>query len=314
MPHVEHGLGSGEGLAQVLQDNKHCIIALDELKLLTQKARIEHSSLLPMLTSLFHKNEFSNSTRKSRINLRGVHVSLLSACTTETFESMWTSEFLDIGFVNRLWLVPDKARKRIALPETIPSEKKQALAQRLADIVAFIHTKASQKGKIYANGTEAEIKVVTPIRLKLTDKARDLFEQWYCSRPLSEHSKRLDAYAKRLMILLAVSQDNLESIDSETVNKVIKLVDWQYNVRKAYDPIDCDNRMAAMEQRIMRTLMRNGPLPDGRLRKAVHWERYGTWFYETALKNLQNSGVLMAKKGRRGSVYFLGEHPQEWGV
>ena len=61
--------------------------------------------------------------------------------------------------------------------------------------------------------------------------------------PRSIHSKRLDTYAFKWMMLLALSQEEFE-INEVTVDRAIKLADYQLQVRKCYDPIDADNQHA----------------------------------------------------------------------
>ena len=48
--------------------------------------------------------------------------------------------------------------------------------------------------------------------------------------------------------------DLKNDVDLDTVKKAIALCDWQLEVRKMNDPIDADNKIAAMEQRIRRQL------------------------------------------------------------
>ena len=55
------------------------------------------------------------------------------------------------------------------------------------------------------------------------------------------------------MALLAVN--NLKGeVDEETIRKAIALCDWQLEVRKLYDPIDAEGKVARMEEGIRRVL------------------------------------------------------------
>ena len=60
---------------------------------------------------------------------------------------------------------------------------------------------------------------------------------------------------------------------------------WQQAVREELDPIDADNEVARMEEKIRRALKR-GPKKDRDLKRAVHAHRAGTLFYDKAVKNL----------------------------
>ena len=110
----------------------------------------------------------------------------------------------------------------------------------------------------------------------------------------SVHAKRIDTYAMRFMSLLAVNELKTE-IDIDIVQKVCKLMRWQLAVRKEYDPVDCDNKMAGMEEKIRRALL-NGPLSESKLKRAVHYSRLGLWFYNKAVGNLQGSKEIVYNK------------------
>ena len=83
--------------------------------------------------------------------------------------------------------------------------------------------------------------------LEITASARDLFQNWYMKMEISTHTKRLDGYATRLMSLLAVN-DLENEVDEVTVQTAISLCDRQLEVRKTYDPIDADDKIAKMEE------------------------------------------------------------------
>ena len=63
-------------------------------------------------------------------------------------------------------------------------------------------------------------------------------------------------------------------------------MDWQLKIRKAYDPIDCENAIARLEENIRRQLLRHNSLKDSKLKQVVNANRTGLWAYNTALKNL----------------------------
>jgi len=126
--------------------------------------------------------------------------------------------------------------------------------------------------------------------LDILPKARDLFQDWYMNMERSIHAKRLDTYAVRLMSLLAVN-DLKDEIDEETVSRVVKLCNWQLAVRKVHDPIDADNKIAKMEEKIRRQLV-NGPKKERDLKQRVNANRAGIWAFDTAKKNLQRANDM----------------------
>jgi hypothetical protein len=128
------------------------------------------------------------------------------------------------------------------------------------------------------------------MELEITESAKAIFHEWYMSMERSVHAKRLDTYAMRLMTLLAAN-DLKNEVDEETVRNVIKLCNWQFEVRKIHDPIDADNSIAKMEEKIRRQLKRRA-LKDAQLKQSVNANRAGLWFYEAAMKNLIKAGEI----------------------
>ena len=94
--------------------------------------------------------------------------------------------------------------------------------------------------------------------------------------------------------LLAV-KDLKDEIDEETVSRVIKLCDWQLAVRKLHDPIDADNKIAKMEEKIRRQLI-NGSMKEYELKQNVNANRAGLWAFDTAKKNLERAGEIALSK------------------
>jgi hypothetical protein len=99
------------------------------------------------------------------------------------------------------------------------------------------------------------------------------------------------------MSLLAVN-DLKNKIDKETVSRVIKLCDWQLAVRKLHDPIDADNKIAKMEEKIRRQLV-NGPKKERELKQGVNVNRAGLWAFDTAKKNLERAGEISLSKNSK---------------
>jgi hypothetical protein len=89
------------------------------------------------------------------------------------------------------------------------------------------------------------------------------------------------------MILLAVSSSR-DAVEDSTVKQALALCNWQLAVRKLYDPIDADNKVAAMEEKIRRQLS-VAPRTDRDLKRGIHAERAGLWLYSAAINNLQKA-------------------------
>jgi hypothetical protein len=110
---VCYGVGSAEGLQRRLQENPNLLLYLDELKQFVGKCRIDSSVLLPCVTTLFESNKYESSTKKGSIIIDKEHLSILAACTLQTYETIWDSQFTNIGFNNRLFIVPGKGARSI---------------------------------------------------------------------------------------------------------------------------------------------------------------------------------------------------------
>jgi hypothetical protein len=268
-----HGVGSAEGLAKILGESgeketpKKLTLIYDELKSFVSKATIEGATLLPAVNSFFEGNKFQSATKTHSIDLDDVYLSLLAASTLETFSRMWTPSFLDIGFLNRLWLVRDRGERRFSIPREIPFQEVKGLQRKLGD-----HLKDIPQERV---------------RLPITEEAREVFDQWYFSLDPGPFSKRLDTYGLRLMIILAANERE-NSITAEIARAVVTLLRWQLEVRRECDPVDAENNIAKMEEMIRRALAQ-GSLELRELQRRVHYNRYGLFAWKSGIDNLCRS-------------------------
>ncbi len=130
--------------------------------------------------------------------------------------------------------------------------------------------------------------------LDITPAAQVLYENWYLNLEQSIHARRLDTYALRFMILLAVNAKKTE-IDEAIVRDVIDLMNWQLKARQLHDPIDADSAIAKIEEKIRRVLDKS-PRTELNLKRAVHHSRIGSWVYSIALKNCQKENEIQFDK------------------
>tara|TARA_B100001971_G_C17949327_1_gene411734 strand:- start:84 stop:518 length:435 start_codon:yes stop_codon:yes gene_type:complete len=134
--------------------------------------------------------------------------------------------------------------------------------------------------------------------LDITEDAQKLYDKWYLKIEDSVHSLRLETYSQRLMILLAVNEQKSE-VDVEIVKKVLALVNWQFEVRKELDPVDADNSVAKLEQKIERLLRKHGELTRRQLRQKTNSKKDGIWFFDKAIENLKKEKeVFIFPKGQ----------------
>lgn len=261
------GVGSAEGLAEQFKGSEKLLLIHDEFRAFVGKAKIDTSVLLPVVNTLFESNRYQSSTKKHTINLKNAQLSILAASTVETYQTMFDAQFLDIGFVNRLLVIKDHGQRRWAIPPKVDGTEKAELKRHLGEMLQMIR-EASNSGTV---------------EIELDAEVGAMFEDWYHQLPESTHAKRLDTYGHRLMVLLAINEGKTR-IDTQIIQKVITILNWEYHVRSQVDPIQADSKIAKMEERVRRGINNGITLRD--LKKAVHYERYGLFIFNSALNNL----------------------------
>ena len=280
--HMCRGVGSAEGLNKLLGGTgKKLLLSFDEFAAFVGKCKIESSVLLPFVNTLFEDNYYEARTKKDIVIMSDTHLSILAASTIATYERTWSPAFTDIGFNNRLWLVTGKGGRKFSCPRTIPEESKRLARSKLSAVLDH-----AAKHPVMA----------------ITDDARELYDNWYLTRPATIHGKRLDTYALRFMSLLAVN-DLKPEVDVDTVKKVIALCDHQHHVRQLHDPVDADNVIAGLEEKIRRVLKAKGRVTGRDLKRALHVNQTGLWSYNAALDGLNKEKEIAFDKVHK--VYFL---------
>ena len=262
------GFGSAEGLQKRLDEHNHLLLCLDEFKAFVSKASIKSSVLLPAVTQLFEANSYENQTKTTHLKIENAHFSLLAASTIDTYERTWDASFSDIGFLNRLFLIVGKSERKFSFPRKLDRQTATHFKARLRQMIHKIH--GADRGMM---------------ELQFSMEGQDLHNDWYLHREASVYSRRLNVYALRLMILMAIN-DGKQMIDAEVVEKVIQLCDWQLDIRKSLSPIDGDNAAAILEEKIRRALATKGDLTRRELAQYVNANRAGIWLFDTALNNL----------------------------
>jgi len=267
------GVGSAEGLAEWLRSHCPSLLVFDEFKTFASKAMTGPSVLLSCVNTLFEENRYQNCTKGHSIQINSAYLSILAASTVQTYQRMWTPSFMDIGFINRLWIVPGRAQRRVSIPLSIPEREKAPLKK----ILSFMFESVSR--------------FVPPICLPITPGAHDIFSDWYGRTSGSVFTKRLDTYGHRLMILFSINEGKAE-VTPDIAERVVGLLEWQRGVRKEYDPIDAEGKIAKLEQLIRKGLAK-GPLDKRTLQRQLHYERFGLSAWNTAMKNLEDAGEIV---------------------
>lgn len=94
---VSHGVASAEGLLETPTASQSTLLAYDELRAFFDKTRIESSTLLPMVTSLFEQHNWDNRSKMKPLSVRDARLSFMGCCTTDTYEHVFHNEAISIG-------------------------------------------------------------------------------------------------------------------------------------------------------------------------------------------------------------------------
>jgi hypothetical protein len=286
------GVGSAEGLMRILLADGNVglpmILIYDELSTFLSKCQIQSAVLLPMVNTLFESTSYENQTKEKANSIEDVHLSLLAASTLDTYDKTWADAFTNIGFDNRLFLVPGSPNKIVSAPGEIDSRLENSLRVKVIDVIKDV-----QQGKI----------------LRWDPDARVCFDDWYRDKYTLGSSERrygvrLDSYARRLMKITCLSNGK-SSIDVATTEEVLKIIDWQREVRKTVVPSSMENKWAKVEENIRRALGR-GDLTKSRLRSICNTNFYGISVFERCLKNLESIGDIEQhpSKKRKNSFFY----------
>jgi hypothetical protein len=278
-----NGVGSAEGLSKILKDHPTTLLVYDEFKHFVEKASIRSSVLGVCVNTLHENNEYGDAIRHESISIKDGNLSLLGASTLETFERMWNAHFRAIGFLNRLWLVPDERAAIISLPGLIPFDEYKSLQNEAKSLLPDKKVEIGLEGKAYT-----------------------IWDEYYKGIRASNSPfvKRLDTYGLRLMVLFC-GNEGKNQVDTDMVQRIIRLLEWQLLVRRLTDPIDAESTVAVMEQAIRRTLRKKGELTDRELQKLTNASRTGLWAYTSAKTNLQHSGEL--RRDKESNTWVLSE-------
>jgi hypothetical protein len=271
---VLYGVGSAEGLARVLSDKRHVLLAFDEMKSLFDKCKLDGSSLLAMIASFFEGNRWSNPTKnpKQSIQVNDGHLSIVAACTLDTYGAMWTPEGISIGLPNRLFIVSSDRHRKVAWPREPDLDRIEKIVRRIQQQLDTL-----------------------PRTLGITSEAKACWEEWYMQLTTGMHAKRLDALGFRLMQLLALTYGR-QVVDRQTVGATIAILDYELWIRQLTDPIDAENRIARVEEKIRRTLAARGPLNHRQLLQFTNANRTGLWAFEAAIANLMRAKQVILQK------------------
>lgn len=305
----KHGFGSAEGLMRLLKPGRPILIMYDELRSFVMKCVAKGSNLLNMVNSLFEDTQAENITKEATAHetVEDAHLSLCGFCTDETWNILFTSEFLSIGFVTRLWIVPGAGSKKNFLPTLIPKLEVSKLKLGLKRIYDMIEAAPKEEdGRIM---------------MEFDQDALELGEAYYLYENPDDADirntdilARLDTYQLRLLMIMALSEKTTR-ITRDMVYRSIALMEWQKNVRRVYQPEEYQTMLAKIQGVMKKTIERYPGISWksllSRIRAARKWD---TEILNKAMDGLIKSRQVVAKgfKIPRGDGWLRKEPKYEF--
>jgi hypothetical protein len=300
--------GSEVGLVKAAKkaEGKPMLLNPDEFSELTGKINIKGSVYTEMLNKLFDAQVIGGISKTFDVEAR-VEFSLLSATTDTLWMESFTSNTMQVGFLNRLFVVPayrTEHRQQAQAPDVAAAAEIRSRVARALRRVAQV-----------------------PVRLEMSPEALTIYGAWSlrCQKTPSDGKgtpkmiyheawARLETYAQRMAAALTVAAWGRLSpdvavdpvIDPLSMTIACALADWEFQARLWSKPIHTDNPYAVREIQLRRYLRRVLPAKGQRVNKRDVQRRFGQWG-ETAFNWALSSMV----KGEEIVVETMGEKPHE---
>ena len=281
------GVGSAEGLIGELQRSHKLMLFYDEMKSFVAKCEARESNLLSKVNELFQKTSIENRTKTGKIqHVRDAHLSFFGCCTTDTFQRMFSHAFADIGFMNRLWIVMADSNKTLPKPPPISPWEKAKLMEKFNTIMRVFPYK-------------------TTTLIGFEPDAEKRWDEWYINLDRDETTKRLDTNLGFKMMQLMAINECKHTIDLNMMERVIKLLDYQRQVRVLAKPIEATSEVAMLENLMRKALLKHGELTARELKQFTNATRYKTQDFERALDSMTKIQEIGKRKKGRTDVYRL---------
>ncbi len=300
--------GSEVGLVKAAKkaEGKPMLLNPDEFSELTGKINIKGSVYTEMLNKLFDAQRIGTISKTFDVEAR-IEFSLLSATTDSLWMESFTSDTMQVGFLNRLFVVPayrTEHHQRAQTPDPA------AVAEIRARVTRALRRVAQ-----------------TPVRLEMSPEALTIFEAWSlrCEKTPSDGKgtptmiyheawARLETYVKRIAAALTVAGWGRlpldvavdPVIDPLSMSIACALADWEFQARLWSKPIHADNPYAVREIQLRRYLRQLLPEKGQQVKRRDVQQHFGHWG-ETAF----TWAVAAMVKGEEIVVETVGEKPYE---
>ena len=278
------------------------LLAVDEFTVITKKIGIQGSTFAEILNRLFDYTT-AGATSKQFDRQVTAHLSILSSTTDQLWTAGLGVEALDIGFVNRLFLVPAYRVVEIDSPTDPDLYAMQALQTQTASALGWAADRALAPVRFIFDAAGQAI--VTAWQERMKALRVDGVTASYL-----DVSNRLDVYLRRLAAVLTVlgwterpaPRDDGYPLDPLAVSVACDLASWQFQARWNAQPVTGENPWAVHES-VLREYLRKHLKPGQRVERrhvAQRFKRWGSKGVDMAIVGLERNGEVVTVPDDRG--------------
>jgi hypothetical protein len=258
----------GLGVEMSRTNCKNTVVYYDELSLLTAKAGIEGSSLLPNLLIMHESKKFSSLVKGKRESFNfdiGSYCASLIACTTDkNFHKQWSRMSGDTsGMDDRFFFLYQ--------PEIL----KPLTPYVLVDTSTAAVETAKRVAKAVAQGVYS------------------IEDSTSLEQAIGKIGVRGASRVEKLALYFAVDLGR-DTIDGECMERAIEICKYEIAAKKYLRTFEASSREGMIQNEIIQTLQRNsGAMPKRELERIIHPIRYGVSLYNQCYYGLQKNGYII---------------------
>jgi predicted DNA-binding protein len=273
-------IGSSEGLVAALVDHPQMLLYLTEFsKMMGNAKRKATSTIIPTLIEAYDTPpKMAIVTKGNPLAADYPYVSILSATQPQILAGLMANDDIHSGFANRIFYVIGPQTDPIPEPPEVDALGARSVWMSLWEAVEW-----------YPSGT----------RLRMDDRAREIWREWYIADYRSEsESEEEDAMRVRhavliqkLALIYAVTE-RAKEVTAEHLEAAIALVQWMWaHVSQLMGdwgtPLD-----SQIEARILAQLHRHGPMRRRELQMRCGSKRWSGRDFAMTFKAMQENGAL----------------------
>lgn len=270
--------GSTEGLGMEMSRTncKNAVAFYDELSMLTKKAGIESSTLIPNLLTMYESDKFSNTikSRKESFNFDAMsYCASLIACTTDkNFHQNWSRMAGDSSGLDERFFF-------LYQPETL---------------IPLTPYK-------FVNTTLAAVETRKRIDKAVQQKTYVISDETQLEEKINRLGNRVEIRAEKLALYFAVDLGR-EEIDEECVERALAICEYEVAVKKYLSTFEATTREGGLQMEIIQLLQRNGgKILIRDLNRQMHPERHGTFVWSQVYNGLiKNGWTVESGAGTKG--------------